>query len=109
MSAIKRSEGNAIDYVAAADQTSGDIVAVGDLKGVAVRDVVEGDLGALAIEGVYAIESTVDDVGAPVSLRVAQQDAVATTAGPYDGIVVGVESDGVALVKLERGEVNTIA
>lgn len=109
MSAIKRSEGNAIDYVAGADVESGDIVEVGDLRGVAVRAVAEGELGALAIEGVYAVPSAVTGVGTPVLLRETQQDAVEATADEYDGIVVGVESTGVALVKLERGQVNTIS
>ena len=102
--AQKNSEGNAINYTAAAAVTSGDIVAVGTLKGIAVRDAAIGDLAALAVEGVYAVESAVTAVGTQVTLVVADQNAVATVANAVsDGIVVGVQETGVALVKLERG------
>lgn len=104
MSAAYHQVGTAIDYTAAADQKSGDIVAVGTLKGIAVRDVKDGETGALAVAGVYKVPSTVTNVGAQVTLRVTEQDAVATAiSSPYDGIVVGVHETGVALVRLERG------
>ena len=103
---IYHQEGRTIDFAAAADVDAGEIVAVDDLKGIAVRDIKEGEVGALAIEGVFRVESAVTDVGTQVTLRTTQQDAVATAAEAVsDGIVVGVYSSGVALVKLERGRV----
>lgn len=99
-------EGRTIEFTAAADLTSGQIVAVGDLKGIVVRDVKDGEKGSLQIEGVFQVDSAVTDVGRQVTLRTTEQDAVATAAEAVsDGIVVGVYDTGVALVKLERGRV----
>ena len=105
--AIYHKEGRVIDFTAAADLVAGQIVAVGDIKGIVERPVVDGQLGALAVEGVFRVPSAVTDVGAQVTLRTTEQDAVATAAEAVsDGIVVGVYETGVALVKLERGRVD---
>lgn len=48
-------EGCTIDIVAASDISSGDVVAVGNLLGVAVADIATGETGALSTEGVFDV------------------------------------------------------
>lgn len=104
MSAVLYKNDGPIDFVAAADVKSGDILALGTLKGIVVRDQLEGELATLDVEGVFKVPSAVTDVGTPVTLRTTEQDAVDTAENArYDGIVVGVYETGVSLVKLERG------
>jgi len=47
--------GDSIDYTPAADVAAGDIVRIGALKGVAKLDIKAGELGALALTGVYEL------------------------------------------------------
>jgi len=47
--------GEVIDYTAGADISSGDVVAVGNLVGVAITDIANGEVGAVAIEGVFEL------------------------------------------------------
>lgn len=46
-------EGCAIDYTPVADVAAGDVVAIGSLMGVAKKNIVANQLGALAVEGVF--------------------------------------------------------
>jgi len=48
-------EGKSIDYTPQADVTAGDVVVIGDLVAVAKIDIAAGQLGALAIEGVFEV------------------------------------------------------
>ena len=45
--------GDSIDYIPEADVAAGDIIKVGSLVGVAKLDIKAGELGALAVVGVY--------------------------------------------------------
>lgn len=45
--------GDSIDYTPTADIAAGDVVRIGSLKGVAKLDIKAGELGALALTGVY--------------------------------------------------------
>lgn len=104
MSTVKHSEGRTIPFTAGSALLSGAIAASNLIKGVVVRDVANGEVGELAIDGVYRVPSAVTAIGTQVTLVVADQNAVATgDAEVSDGIVVGVYASGVALVKLERG------
>ena len=47
--------GESIDFIPASDVAAGDIVKVGSLVGVAKLDIKAGELGALALCGVYEI------------------------------------------------------
>ncbi len=46
--------GCSIDYTPAANVAAGDVVVQGELVGVAPRPISAGELGALAVEGVFA-------------------------------------------------------
>jgi len=52
-------DGCSIDYTPAADVAAGDVVVQGELVGVAPRPIVAGELGALAVEGVFAFPKAV--------------------------------------------------
>ena len=47
--------GDAIDYTPEAAVNAGDIVILGKLVGIAKLDIAEGELGALAVTGVYEV------------------------------------------------------
>jgi len=47
--------GDYLDFTAAATITSGQLVQVGDLHGVAMTDVANGARGVLALKGVYTL------------------------------------------------------
>lgn len=47
--------GASIDYVPETDVAAGDVVKLGSLVGVAKLDIKAGELGALALAGVYEI------------------------------------------------------
>lgn len=53
MTAIKHSEGRAIDYTPATGVDAGDVVVIGDLVAVAPLAIDAGVLGAVDIEGVF--------------------------------------------------------
>lgn len=58
MIAVFRQEGNAIDYIPAADVAAGDVVVLGQLIGVAKLDIAANSLGALALVGVFTFPKT---------------------------------------------------
>ena len=47
--------GESIDYTPEADVSAGDVIRLGKLVGVAKLDIKAGELGALALTGVYEI------------------------------------------------------
>ena len=47
--------GESIDYIPETDVAAGDIIKIGSLVGVAKLDIKAGELGALAVVGVYEI------------------------------------------------------
>ena len=62
--------GESIDFTPTADVAAGDIVKLGNLVGVAKLDIKAGELGALALVGVYEIATngTAIEAGAVVSV-----------------------------------------
>ena len=62
--------GESIDYTPETDVAAGDIIKVGSLVGVAKLDIKAGELGALALVGVYEVEGngTAVEAGAVVSV-----------------------------------------
>ena len=78
--------GDYLDFTAAATITSGQLVQVGSLHGVAVTDVANGAVGILALRGVYTLPK----------LTGASGDAT-TAGGPVyfsSGSVSGSDSSG---------------
>ena len=61
-------KGDSIDYTPEANVAAGDVVFLGDLVGVAKLDIKAGELGALALSGVYRVVkgSETAEAGAPV-------------------------------------------
>lgn len=47
--------GKVIEFIAAADKSSGDVVVIGQIIGVALADVASGAQGQAAIDGVYTL------------------------------------------------------
>jgi len=79
-------DGKYIEFTAGATITSGQLVQVGDLHGVAVTDVANGATGTLALEGVFTLPK----------LTAASGDAT-TAGGPVyfsSGSVSGTDSSG---------------
>jgi predicted RecA/RadA family phage recombinase len=96
-------DGNHVDFVATADHSGGDFVAVGSLTGVVQGDVKTGETGVLVRKGVFSLGKTsaqawtVGDkiyaTGAGVMTTSASGNtlagvAVADTANPSDTGVV---------------------
>jgi predicted RecA/RadA family phage recombinase len=83
-------DGKYIDFTAAADVDSGELVQVGSLHGVSVTDVANGAKGVLALEGVFTLPKLVGASG----------DAT-TLGGPVyfsSGSVSGADTGGRKLV-----------
>ena len=74
--------GESIDYTPAEAVAAGDIVKVGSLVGVAKLDIKPGELGALALCGVYEIETggTAVPVGSVVCVSPATGKVCAESA-----------------------------
>lgn len=53
--AIFVSEGNTVDFVPTADVSAGEVIVVGELRGVVNRDAAAGELVGLHVRGVYEI------------------------------------------------------
>lgn len=94
--------GESIDYTPMTDVAAGDVVKVGGLVGVAKLDIKAGELGALAVVGVYEIATggnavTLGDVVYvdPTTGKVCASDAsgaikfghALTSAGAADTVV----------------------
>ena len=47
--------GNVVDYTAGADITSGSVVVMGNLIGVAITDIANGETGPVQIDGVFEL------------------------------------------------------
>ena len=76
--------GEAVDYIPESDVQAGDIVKIGGLVGVAKLDIKAGELGSLALVGVYEIagNGTALEAGSVVSVN------------PATGKVCAADADG---------------
>jgi predicted RecA/RadA family phage recombinase len=75
-------DGKYLDFTAAADVDSGELVEVGSLHGVAIADVASGAKGVLAMEGVYTLPK---QVGAAADAVAAAGDPVYFKTGKVTG------------------------
>ena len=66
-------------FTASADQTSGDLIAVGDLVGVVMEDVASGDTGMLLIGGVVEVGMEAELIAQGVSLYLNATNGTVTT------------------------------
>lgn len=104
-------DGDFIKFTAGATITSGMLVKVGDLFGVAVTDVANGSEGVLALEGVFTIPKT---TGAGTAIAVGGKayfdtseaatgkvsgDAE-TAANPLCGYAIEAAADGATTAKI---------
>lgn len=85
MGAVFVHEGQAIDHTPAADLAAGEVVVQGELVGVTRLDIKAGDLGALAVTGVFDFPK---QVGAAVTF------ATGDNAYWDDANNVAVSTDG---------------
>ena len=75
--------GDAIDHTPEADVAAGDVVVLGKLVGVAKLDIKAGELGALALTGIYEVSKasgTAFAAGAEVGWSPSTKKAVAAGA-----------------------------
>ena len=82
--------GESIDFTPTADVAAGDVVKVGDLVGVAKLDIRSGELGALALVGVYeAMKIGLAEfaAGAPVAYDFENRIATSPTISPAAKVI----------------------
>ncbi len=101
--------GESIDYTPETDVAAGDIIKVGSLVGVAKLDIKAGELGALALVGVYEIATggAAVAIGALVSVDPATGKVVAagaSGAGKFGhAVTAATASDATVNVRLTQG------
>ena len=101
--------GDSIDYTSTSDIAAGDIIKVGSLVGVAKLDIKAGELGALALVGVYEVETggTAVAIGTVVSIDPATGKVCTEgTAGAVKlghAVTKAETSDTTVLVRLAQG------
>ena len=101
--------GESIDYTPTADVAAGDIIKVGNLVGVAKLDIKAGELGALALVGVYEIATngTAIAAGAVVSVDPGTgKGCAADAAGAVKfghAVAAAAAADALVHVRLEQG------
>ena len=93
-------KGDSIDYTPEANVAAGDVVFLGDLVGVANLDIKAGELGALALSGVYRVVkgSETAEAGAPVYWNAESKQATFKRMGTL--VADAATGDAVCLVKI---------
>ena len=102
--------GDAIDHTPMADVAAGDMVVLGKLVGVAKLDIKAGELGALALAGVYEVTKN-SGVAFAAGMEVGWNptDRKAVAAGAAGSVKIGHAvaltgaSDPTAFVRLCQG------
>ena len=101
--------GESIDFTPTADVAAGDIIKVGNLVGVAKLDIKAGELGALALCGVYEIATNgaAIEAGAVVFVDPATGKVCAESASGAvkfgHAVAAAAATDTLVLVRLEQG------
>ena len=100
--------GESIDYIPETDVAAGDIIVLGDLVGVAKLDIKAGELGALALVGVYEVAKDETAIAAGKQLAVNPDTGKACEPGTSGSVVFGCAvkaaeaSDPTVLIRLEQ-------
>ena len=64
-------DGGSVDYTPGSDVAAGDVVVQGELVGISARPIAAGELGALAVVGVFDLpKATGADTGIPAGAKV---------------------------------------
>ena len=95
--------GESIDFTPEKDVAAGDVVTVGSLVGVAKLDVRAGELGALALVGVYEIATGGAEVAAGAVVSVDPATGRVAAAGAAGAVRFG---HAVAAAKATDATVN---
>lgn len=101
--------GESIDFTPEADVAAGDVVKVGSLVGVAKLDVRAGELGALALVGVYEVATGGAEVAAGEAVSVDLATGRVAAAGAAGAVKIGhavaaaKASDASVCVRLAQG------
>jgi len=101
--------GESIDFTPTEDVAAGDIVKLGNLVGVAKLDIKAGELGALALCGVYEIATNgaAIEAGAVVFVDPATGKVCAESASGAvkfgHAVAAAAATDTLVLVRLEQG------
>ena len=101
--------GDSIDFIPTADVAAGDIVKLGSLVGVSKLDIRAGELGALALVGVYEIATNgaAIEAGAVVFVDPATGKVCAESASGAvkfgHAVAAAAATDTLVLVRLEQG------
>lgn len=90
MQATKYAEGLMIDHTPATAVTGGDVVEVGSIPMVALKDIAANELGALAVEGVY------DVVKAEEAFTAGDAVYWDNNGSPYGGVALSGAATGTA-------------
>lgn len=113
-------KGDVINYTAGAEIDSGDVVVTGHTIGVALTDIANGDVGAIAIEGVFTVpkvsaavftvgEKLIYDVSASAFDDSAATPASGDITGGAIAVVAGSASETTCIVKLTPGNATKTA
>ena len=101
--------GESIDYIPAEAVAAGDIVKLGNLVGVAKLDINPGELGALALVGVYEIATsgTAIEAGALVFVDPSTGKVCAESASGAvkfgHAVAAAAATDTLVNIRLEQG------
>ena len=101
--------GESIDYTPEADVAAGDIIKIGKIVGIAKLDIKAGELGALALCGVYEIATngTAIEAGAVVFVDPATGKVCAEGASGAvkfgHAVAAAAAADTLVLIRLEQG------
>lgn len=105
-------DGDAIDYTPVADTPAGTVVVQGDLIGITKQDIAAGELGALAVTGVFDVPkalgaSTAVDTGTRLywdSVTPAAVDTDNAGTRPYLGKCVAAATDDDTTVRVRLSQ-----
>ena len=98
--------GDSIDYTPASDVSAGEVVVQGNLIGIAKLDIAAGNLGALAVKGIFDLPkatgaSTAIAAGKKVYWNAgAAQATETTTNNEYLGKTVAAAADADTTVRV---------
>lgn len=98
-------DGTYIDYTPEADVAPGDVVVIGKIAGVANHPIKAGEIGAVAIEGVFEIEKGAGAIDAGTVVYWNADDLVATADAEGNteigkAVAAAAENDTAVRVKL---------